>query len=247
LLPRKVVVTGMGLATPLGGSLEQFSRMLFSPGATFECLATRHTAPIAAARVSEDLLATLTRSEMTVGDRSTHLALLASTRALADAGWPAGDAALERCGVFVGCGSGPTRALDDVYASAHRGGHKPGLALLRCLPSGAAAAVSVRHCLRGPSHTYANACAASATALGKALRAIRHGHLEMAVVGGCEAPFGDVTVLAWDKLRVLAPADSDPGGACRPFDHARSGLVLGEGAASLCLKVPRPPQRGVPA
>jgi 3-oxoacyl-[acyl-carrier-protein] synthase II len=119
--------------------------------------------------------------------------------------------------------------------------------LLRCLPSGAAAAVSVRHCLRGPSHTYANACAASATALGKALRAIRHGHLEMAVVGGCEAPFGDVTVLAWDKLRVLAPADSDPGGACRPFDHARSGLVLGEGAASLCLKVPRPPQRGVPA
>jgi 3-oxoacyl-[acyl-carrier-protein] synthase II len=239
LLPREVVVTGIGLATALGASLAEFSHRLLGRGAAFETLQTRHAAPVAAARVGEDLVQSITRSEKTVGDRSTHLALAASTRALADAGWPAGHSEFERCGVFVGNGSGPTHALDEVYATVHRSGHMAGLALLRCLPSGAAAAVSVRHGLCGPSHSYANACAASATALGEALRAIRHGYLDMAVVGGCEAPFGDVTVLAWDKLRVLAPAGSDPGRACRPFDITRSGLVLGEGAAFFVLESAR--------
>lgn len=234
--PEAVVVTGVGLATALGGSLAQFSHNLFGTGAVFESLPTRHAGPIAAARVAEDLLPALSRSEKTLGDRSTHLALVASTRALADAALPAGSPALRRCGVFVGCGSGPTHALDEVYAAAHRSGHMAGLALLRCLPSGAAATVAIRHGLRGPSQTYANACAASATALGEALRAIRHGYLDMAVVGGCEAPFGDVTVMAWDKLRVLAPPGDDPGRACRPFDRQRNGLVLGEGAAFFVLE-----------
>jgi 3-oxoacyl-[acyl-carrier-protein] synthase II len=236
LSPRDVVITGIGLATPLGGSFETFTQCLFDGGAVFEALHTRHAAPIPAARVHEDLTATLARSEKTVGDRSSHLALVASTRALQHAGWAAGDPALQRCGVFVGCGSGPTHALDDVYAAIHLQGRMPGLALLRCLPSGAAAAVAIRHGLRGPSHTYASACASSTIAIGEALRAIRHGYLDMALVGGSEAPFGDVTVKAWEALRVLAPAGDDAGRACRPFDRHRSGLVLGEGAAFFVLE-----------
>ncbi len=234
--PRAVVITGIGLATPLGGCLPGFSQRLFNGGAGFACLPTRHTEPIAAARVTEDLAPAISRSEKTVGDRSTHLALVSSSRALQDAGWPAADPALARCGVFVGCGSGPTHALDEVYAAVHHSGHMPGLALLRCLPSGAAAAVAVRHGLRGPCHTQASACASSAIAIGEALRAIRHGYIDMALVGGTEAPFGDVTVKAWDKLRVLAPPGADPGAACRPFDRLRQGLVLGEGAAFFVLE-----------
>jgi 3-oxoacyl-[acyl-carrier-protein] synthase II len=236
LSPREVVVTGIGLCTTLGGSIESFGEALFGDGASFSLLATRHAAPIAAARVTEDLLVGATRSEKNLGDRSALMALLASSRALHDAGYLAGDMALQRCGVFVGCGSGPTHALDEAYAAAHSPGTVPGLSLLRCLPSGAAGAVAIRHGMRGPNHTHASACASSAIAIGEAMRAIRHGYLDLALVGGTEAPFGDVTVSGWDRLRVLSPANGEPGRACRPFDRHRSGLVLGEGAAFFVLE-----------
>lgn len=234
--PRKVVVTGVGLCTTLGNSLESFAQGLFGDGAEFALLPTRHAAPIAAARITEDPAHGATRSEKIVGDRSALMALTASSRALQDAGWPASDPALRRCGVFVGCGSGPTDALDEGYAAAHATGQIPSLSLLRCLPSGAAGAVAIRHGLGGPNHTHASACASSAIAIGEAMRAIRHGYLDLALVGGTEAPFGDVTVRAWDRMRVLAPSNDDPGRACRPFDRRRNGLVLGEGAAFFVLE-----------
>jgi 3-oxoacyl-[acyl-carrier-protein] synthase II len=236
LSAHKVVVTGIGLCTALGGGLETFSQALFGAGARFELLPTRHAAPIAAARVAEDLTLGATRAEKNLGDRSVMMALAASSRALQDAGWTAGDTALQRSGVYVGCGSGPTHALDEAYAAAHGPGPMPGLSLLRCLPSGAAGAVAIRHGLRGPNHTHSSACASSAIAIAEAVRAIRHGYLEMALVGGTEAPFGDVTVRGWDRLRVLAPAGDEPGRACKPFDRHRSGLVLGEGAAFFVLE-----------
>lgn len=234
--PRAVVVTGVGLATSLGAGLAEFGDALLGGAARFGCVATRHAAPIAAARVAEDLTLGTSRSERKLGDRSVLLALAASTRALHDAGLAAGDPERHRCGVFVGCGSGPTQALDEVYATVHRDGSMAGLALLRCLPNGVAAALAMRHGLHGPAHTHASACASSAVAIGEALRAIRHGYLERALVGGTEAPFGDVTVKAWERLRVLAPPGEDPARACKPFDRRRNGIVLGEGAAFFVLE-----------
>lgn len=236
-MPRhEVAITGIGLATPLGLSFESFGEGLFGAGACFQRLLTRHTAPIAAARVMEELQIPLSRAESRLADRHACLALEASTHALESAGLHAGHPARAHCGVFVGCGSGPTQSLDDIHASFHASGHLPGTTLLRCLPSGAAAAVAIRHGLRGSSHSCSSACASSTLAIGEALRAIRHGYLELALVGGAEAPFGDVTVKAWDALRVLAPPGDDPGRACRPFDSARSGLVLAEGAAFFVLE-----------
>lgn len=233
---REVVVTGIGLCSTLGGNLEAFAQALFGHGASFGLLPTRHAGPIIAARVAEDPAHGATRSERNLGDRSTLMALTASTRALHDAGWQARDPAMQACGVYVGCGSGPTHALDEAYAAAHENRLLPGLTLLRCLPSGAAGAVAIRHGLRGPNHTHASACASSAIAIGEAVRAIRHGYLDLALVGGTEGPLGDATVRAWDRLRVLATIDGDPGRACRPFDRHRNGLVLAEGAAFFVLE-----------
>jgi 3-oxoacyl-[acyl-carrier-protein] synthase II len=164
------------------------------------------------------------------------LALAAAGRALTDAELPPGTAALERCGVFVGCATGPTESVTAAYDARAARGRMPGLTLLRCLPNGAAAAVALRHGLRGAQHTYANACASSALAIGEAMRAIRHGYLDLALVGGTECPFGEGTLMAWEALRVLAPAEPDASSACRPFDHGRRGLVLGEGAAFFVLE-----------
>lgn len=239
---RDVVITGIGLVTPLGDTRAEFGAALFSPGANFSTVVSRHAQPLPGARVRSDLSAGLARNEALLADRTTQLALIASTRALHDAGLPADAPALQACGVFVGCASGPTEAVNASYTTLHQKGRLPGLTLLRCLPSGAAAAVAIRHGLRGPNQTYASACASSSLAIGEAMRAIRHGYLDMAIAGGTEAPFGDGTLKAWEALRMLAPlqgdadVEVDASLACRPFDSTRCGLVLGEGAVFYVLE-----------
>lgn len=240
---RKVVVTGIGLATPLGHTLDDFSRGLFADGAAVERISTRFAAPVPGARVAADLALSFSRAELNLNDRIVHLALLAGQRALQDAGWTpeAADAPDDgepwrRCGVFVGNSSGPTESVSRSFASLHEKGRVHGLTLLRCLPSGAAAGLAMRFGLQGPNQTVTSACASSTVALGEALRAIRHGYLDMVLVGGTEAPFADGTVKAWEALRMLAPCGDDPARACRPFDAERCGLVLGEGAAFFVLE-----------
>jgi 3-oxoacyl-[acyl-carrier-protein] synthase II len=233
---RDVMVSGIGLATPLGDCMQQFGAALMGGPSAFSAVSSRHTAPKPGARVTVDVDSGLSRSEALLADRSVRLALHAAGRALHDAGLGVDGLRGEACAVFVGCGTGPTMSVDHTYAALHEGGRVPALSLLRCLPSGAASAVAQRHGLRGPVQAYANACAASATAIGEAMRAIRHGYLDMALVGGCEAPFGEASLKAWDALRVLAPLPEDANTACRPFDVSRQGIVLGEGAVFFLLE-----------
>jgi 3-oxoacyl-[acyl-carrier-protein] synthase II len=244
---RSVVITGIGLVTPLGTSFAEFSTALYEPCGRFGAVVSRHAQVLPGARVHVALDAELDRSEVLLSDRSTRLALFASSRALHHAGWSAGAPALRDCGVFVGCASGPTESVSASYTTLHEKGRLPALTLLRCMPSAAAASIAIRHGLRGPNQTYASACASSTLAIGEALRAIRHGYLDVALAGGTEAPFGDGTLKAWDALRMLAPlGQTAPGddtsaaaladAACRPFDRQRSGIVLGEGAVFFVLE-----------
>jgi 3-oxoacyl-[acyl-carrier-protein] synthase II len=186
--------------------------------------------------VRTDLTEGLSRGELMLADRSAQLALRAAGLALRSAGWDADDPEWERCGLFVGSGSGPTESVHVVHASLHGSGRMAGTSLLRCLPSGAASAVALRFRLRGATQTYTSACASSAQAIGEAMRAIRHGYLDVALVGGTEAPFGGSTVKAWQAMRVLAPLGEDPAQASRPFDRGRRGIVLGEGAVFFVLE-----------
>ena len=245
---RQVVITGIGLVTPLGDTLAAFGAALHSGHGAFGTVVSRVSKAVPGARVVSDPSLGLTRGEALLADRSTQFALLAASRALHDAGWTGAERALQHCGVFVGSGAGPTESVNVAYRAMHEKGRMPALTLLRCLPSGAASAIAIRHGLRGPAQSYSSACASSTLAIGEAMRAIRHGYLDMALVGGTEAPFGDGTVMAWDALRVLAPLhDSDAARtdcdaadsanrACRPFDRSRRGLVLGEGAVFFVIE-----------
>jgi 3-oxoacyl-[acyl-carrier-protein] synthase II len=236
---RRVVVTGIGLATPLGHNLAEFSQGLFGGGAPVERIATRFAEPVPGMRVGGDFSASFTRSELNLNDRCVHLALLAGQRALEHAGWSAdaaADSAWQRCGVMVGNSSGPTESVSQSFASLHERGRVGGLTLLRCMPSAAAASLAMRFGLQGCNHTVTAACASSTVAIGEAVRAIRHGYLDRVLVGGTEAPFADGSIKAWEALRMLAPCGSDPSAACRPFDADRRGLVLGEGAVFFVLE-----------
>ena len=256
---RTVVITGIGLVTPLGTSFAEFSAALHDPKGRFGAVVSRHAQTLPGARVRMEFEAELDRSEQLLSDRSTRFALLASSRALQSGGWPADAHELRDCGVFVGCASGPTESVNASYTTLHDKGRLPALTLLRCMPSAAAASIAIRHGLRGPNQTYASACASSTLAIGEALRAIRHGYLNVALAGGTEAPFGDGTLKAWEALRMLAPlgeaASSDEArtaeladAACRPFDRQRSGIVLGEGAVFFVLEAAEhAAARGAPA
>lgn len=232
---RQVVVTGIGLATPLGDDFGAFATRLFEGDGPFVRLDTAHARPIVAARAAPHLIAP-PEDERVATDPSVRLALHAGLQALRQSGWDRADEAWRATGVYAGSGSGPTENVEVSHAALHRSGRLPGLTLLRCLPSGAAAALAIEFGLAGPNLSLNSACASSTLAIGEALRAIRHGYLERALVGGTESPFGAGTIKAWEAMRVLAPPEDDPTRCCRPFDQRRRGIVLGEGAVFFVIE-----------
>lgn len=244
---REVLVTGVGLSTPLGNDLEGFARQLMAGRGGWTRLPRTAGQDLAVARVTEDLDLGLHRNQAALLDRHAKLALKAAARALQHAHWADDRHRLSDAAVFVGNGSGPTHAVNDSYQALHDTGRLPGLTLLRCLPGAAAGALAMHLGLGGGAHTYSGACASASLAIGEALRAIRHGYLNCVLAGGAEAPLGEGTLRAWEALRVLAPCGSDPAGACRPFDLDRRGLVLAEGAAFFVLEsADHARARGVP-
>jgi len=234
---RKVAITGIGLSTPLGSSMPSFASALLGAESAVRPFETRYSGMVAGARVAEDPGARCNRHELALADRLSLLAMLAAGRALEDAGLEGGSPLLTGASLFVGNGSGPSHSVAEAYAALAESGRMPALALLRCMHNAPASHISIRYGIRGPSHAYAAACASASVAIGEALRAIRHGYADIALVGGSESPFGDGVLKAWDGLRVLVPVDRDgntPG--CRPFARQRNGIALGEGAAFFVLE-----------
>ena len=106
----------------------------------------------------------------------------------------------------------------------------------RMMNNAAAAHVSMRHRLRGPSMSFGTACAAAAHAIGEAGEMIRAGRADVMLAGGADAPIVSGVVRAWESMRVLAPAADDPARTCRPFSRDRLGMALGEGAGVVVLE-----------
>jgi 3-oxoacyl-[acyl-carrier-protein] synthase II len=233
---RNVVITGIGLCTPLGNSLGELAAA-FAAGRS----AIRHvgdkTRMLVAACVELDLNEGLSRNEASVFDRTSQLGVRAGDAAIQNAGLALGQIDGRRGGVFLGCGSGPSHSSFEAYQAMCQNGTVKGLSLLRCLANAPASHLSIRWQLRATCQTYSVACASAAMALGEAMRAIRHGYLDLALAGGVEAPLGEGVVRAWEALRVLAPPNQEaPATTCRPFSGNRNGIVLGEGAALFVLE-----------
>ena len=246
----KVFITGAGLICPLGSdksssfraALEGRSAIGPSPADVAERLPD-----VLVARVLPDPAALLDRQYAGL-DRATQFALVAADEAMTQAAivMPIEDS--RRFGVFVGIGFGGAQTVDNLYSRYFKTltdltqSHKnPSvmhpLSVPRMMANAAAAAISMRYGLHGPSNTYSIACASSAVATGEAFRAIRNGYLDAAIVVGAEAMLNPGALMAWNALRVMAKPDPvDPSRSCRPFSLDRSGFVLGEGAASLLLE-----------
>jgi 3-oxoacyl-[acyl-carrier-protein] synthase II len=223
---KQVVVTGVGAVTPLGvGAATLHERWAAGvcaikdgEGRCDEFVATDH----------------FTVKEARRADRFAQLVLVASREALADAGW-ADDLPYDsrRIGAIIGTGIGGIGTIEANDRTLIEQGPKlvSPLAVPLMMGNAGAAAVSMRHGLRGPSYGVVSACAAGTHAIGSAMRAIQYGDATAVVAGGTEAALTPLSRAAFAAVDALSPT-----GISRPFDVRRDGFVMGEGAGVLVLE-----------
>jgi len=239
---RRVFVTGLGFVSPHGEDpSEVFERMCLGESAI---RMVRSGTPELGADV---LLATvefepgdrISKADRLLMARAAQMAVVATRNALDDAGLLAEGRAPEEAGVYMGCGLGGAEILQRSYSTYFERNSRrvrPTTVPL-IMASGPASQVCMSFGIRGPAYTYAVACASSSIAIGEAFRSIRDGYSDVVIAGGAEAMLNDGSVAAWQAVGVIAKEHTDGAGAsCRPFDLERSGLVLGEGAATLILE-----------
>ncbi len=237
----RVVVTGIGATTPLGGTAaETWQGMLDGRSGVkpltepwvekFE-LPVRISAPLAVEPTE-----VLPRVEARRLDRCQQVALVAAREAWADAGEPEIDP--ERLGAVVGTGIGGALTLlgqDDLLET--EGLRKVAvLTIPMLMPNGPAAAVGLWAKARGGVHAPVSACASGAEALAWAYKLIQEGDIDVAIAGGAEASITALPIAGFSQMRAMSTRNDDPEHASRPFDVDRDGFILGEGAGILVLE-----------
>ena len=237
----RIHVTGIGFVTPLGSTVESFDDALFNGRSAVRARALEIAGldPIELAVAACDFDAAAVRSNSRLPlDRGTAMALAAARDAAAQAGLEAGSIDPQRLGIFWGSGLAGAGTFDDttraLYGEQRR--MRP-TTVLTVMPNAAVAELALQFGAQGAAIAYACACASSAVAIGEAMRAIRDGWIDAAIVGGHEAMLTPGVMASWHAMRVTAPPPPGaPGSACRPFSADRAGFALGEGAAALVLE-----------
>ena len=240
---RRVVVTGIGLVTPLGTGLEANWQALVA-GRSGVGPITRFDASTLPARVAGevhdfDAARFIERRDLKKMDVFIHYALGAAELAVEDAALPRPLGAPERTGVIVGVGMGGMVSLEeahDFFVSRNVRRLSP-FFIPRLIPNMASGHIALRFGARGPNYATTSACASGAHAVGEALTLIRDGRQDVMLAGGAEAPICLLSVGGFSAMRALATSFNDePARASRPFDARREGFVVGEGAGVLVLE-----------
>lgn len=236
---RRVVVTGLGALTPVGGDVPAMWAALCAgrSGARVLHEAWARGLPVRiAAPAAAEPAGRLTPLECRRLDRVQQFALLAAREAWADAGAP--EAPPERFAVAVSSGGGGLggmlRQNDELRA---RGWQRVSpMTMPMYMANGSAAWLSLEFGATAELHAPASACAAGADAIARGLELIRSGHADIVLAGGAEAMIHPVVLAGFAAMRALSRRNDDPAGACRPFDADRDGFVLGEGAGIMVLE-----------
>ncbi|HEX9086190.1 MAG TPA: beta-ketoacyl-[acyl-carrier-protein] synthase family protein [Arthrobacter sp.] len=235
----RVVVTGLGAVTPVGGTAAETRAALLAGRSGIVALDDDWAQPLPvrmAGRVNVDVAALLSVPEYKRMDRCGHLALIAAREAWAQAGRP--EAEPERLAVVIGSGYGgldttldQTRTLDTSgprRVSPHT--------LTRIMANGPAAWVSIDVGAKGGARTPVSACASGAEAISQGADMIRAGAADVVIAGGVDSCINGLIVSGFAQIRALSTRNEDPQSASRPFDRDRDGFVLAEGAAILVLE-----------
>jgi 3-oxoacyl-[acyl-carrier-protein] synthase II len=238
---RRIVVTGMGATTPLGGDLSTTWEGLLEGRSGAKRLDDDWAADLPvriAAPAAVDPREVLDRIEARTLDRSQQFALAAAREAWQDAGLGDSDVDPERLAVSIASGIGGVLTLLGQYdVLRERGARRVSPHTVPMLmPNGPAATVGLDLVARAGVHTTVSACASGAEAIALGLDLLRAGRADVVVAGGTEAAIHALPIAGFASMRALSMREDAPEAASRPYDKARDGFVLGEGAATLVLE-----------
>jgi len=235
----EVVVTGMGMTTPVGGDVESNWEAVLGGHSGIsvipEAWVDDQNAKIAGI-MAVNPVDVLDRVESRRMDRSQQAALVAAREAWAQAGAPEMD--LDRLGTVIATGIGGVTSLLNAYDTLlERGPSRisPHMVTM-IMPNGPAAIVGLEIGARAGVHTPVSACASGAEAISYAARMIQSGRADVVVAGGAEAAIHPITMAGFAAMRALSTRNDDPEAASRPYDLARDGFVMGEGAGVVVLE-----------
>jgi len=230
----------MGIITPLGlNAAELLSSLQANRSGIGLWESPLLTKKLPFGQIKHDFSDAFTKLELPYLDRVTQLAIFSARQALRDAGLDQFGHYGPRAGIFYGTVNGGITTEHEwvrQFFVERKEVAKP-FTIMSVMPNAAPAQLSIRHQIRGPAMTHSSACSSSGAAIGEALRAIRHGYVDVALVGGSDSAFGASFLSMWGGLRALADVDPhDVGRSCRPFSADRTGLVISEGAVFFVLE-----------
>ena len=248
---RRVVVTGLGMVSPLACGVEE----------TWTRLISGENAANTITRFNADNFSTNYACEIPFGDGSNGTfnptdwmepkerrkvddlilyGMAAADMAVADSGWlPKKEEDFHRTGVMIGSGVGGLSTIADTSLTLQERGPRrvSPFFIPSCLINLISGQVSIRHGFKGPNHAVVTACSTGAHAIGDAARLIQYGDADVMLAGGAENPICEVGIAGFNACKALSTAHRDnPKNASRPYDQNRDGFVMGEGAGVLVLE-----------
>ena len=239
---RRIVITGVGLVSPLGLTTSATWQGLLAgasgvgPITLFD--ASQFACRIAAEVKGFDPLAFVERKDLKKMGRFIQLALAAATEAMHHAGLTPGTVDPQRMGVHIGSGIGGFDVIEREHQELLAGGPRKisPFFIPASIVNLAAGHVSIRFQARGPNSATCTACTSSAHAVGDAYRILERGEADVMIAGGAEAAITPMGVGGFAAMRALSTRNAEPTRASRPFDRERDGFVVGEGAGILILE-----------
>ena len=240
-MTQKIVVTGVGATTPLGGDARSTWKALLAGESGISTIekewVAQYELPVTfAGQAKVNAAEVLTPQEIKRLDPSSQFALIAAREAWADAGSP--DVEPERLAVEYATGIGGVWTLLDAFDTLKEKGPRRVLPMTvpMLMPNGPAAAIGMDISARGGVRTAVSACASSTEAIANALDRLLSGQVDIVVAGGCEAAIHPMPISAFAAMHALSKRNDEPTRASRPYDVNRDGFVMGEGAGALVLE-----------
>jgi 3-oxoacyl-[acyl-carrier-protein] synthase II len=239
---RRVVITGLGVVSPLGtGSAAFWSALIQGTSAVGHITrfdASSFATQIAAEVRDFDPTAYMDRKEARRNDRFVQFAYAASRLALEDAAYTITPANATRTGVLIGSGIGGATTWEDQHRQLmERGPDRVSPFFVPMIITNMASGVtSILTGAKGPSSCVVTACATGGNAIGDAARMIQRGDVDAMLAGGSEAAITALSVAGFCSMKAMSTRNDDPRGASRPFDRTRDGFVMGEGAGVVLLE-----------
>ena len=241
-MKRRVVVTGLGLVTPVGLSVEATWAALMEGRSGVDYIqkfdTTKFPVKIAAEVRDFNPLDFVEKKEARKMGAFIHYAIAASDEALRDSGLKITGEMSEQVGTYISSGIGDFWAIEREHEKLLNDG--PGRVSPFFIPSAivnlAAGQVSIRHGAKGPNSATATACSAGAHAIGDSFKIIQRGDADVMICGGAESAITPMSVAGFAAMRALSTRNDDPQSASRPFERDRDGFVIGEGAGLMILE-----------